>query len=224
MAMSTWPTSERPREKLINLGPEALSDAELLAIFLRTGRPGASALDMARELISHFGSLKALMDASFDQFCAFSGMGSAKYAQLHASLEMSKRYFLGQMQAQDVVRNPDDCRRYVRLALKGKVQEVFACLFLNSQNHIISFDELFYGTLDSAVVYPREVVRRALEKGAAAVILCHNHPSGVAEPSQADEAITRRLSDALALVDIKVLDHLVVAGNHVESFAERGLI
>jgi len=224
MAMSQWPLSERPREKLIDRGPAALSDAELLAIFLRTGLPGLSALDLARKLIAHFGSLKALLDASYDSFCSFSGMGAAKYAQLQASLEMSKRYFMEQMRVQDVVRSPEDCRRYVALALGAKKREVFACMYLNAQHHILDFEELFQGTIDTAAVYPREVVSRALNIGATAVILCHNHPSGVAKPSMADRQITQRLVDALELIDVRVLDHLIVAGSAVTSFAESGLL
>lgn len=224
MKMTHWPEQERPREKLLAQGSQALSDAELLAIFLRTGRPGASAIEVARELISHFGSLKGLMDASYQDFCAYKGMGLAKYAQLHATLEMSKRYFMAQMQSADVIQNPDDCRRYVRMALGRREREVFACLYLNTQHHILGFEELFQGTLNMATVHPREVLKQALAMGAAAVILCHNHPSGVAEPSVADRELTKRLSDALALVDIKVLDHLIVTEYEVQSFAERGLL
>ncbi len=224
MAICDWPEAERPREKLLNKGAAALSDAELLAIFLRTGVPGCSALALARRLILHYGSLKHLLNASREEFCAFPGLGSAKYAQLHASMEMSLRYFQYEMRESDALTSPQASRDYIRLALKGRQHETFACLYLNTQNCIVGFEELFQGTLDAASVYPREVVRKVLDFGAAAVILCHNHPSGCAKVSEADKRITARLAEALNLIDVRVLDHLVVADAEVISFAELGLL
>jgi len=224
MAICDWPEEERPREKLLNKGAAALSDAELLAIFLRTGVPGCSAIDLARRLIAHFGTLKRLLDASQSEFCAFPGLGTAKYAQLHASMEMSLRYFQFEMRESSALTNPQASRDYIRLALKGRQHETFACLYLDTQNRIVGFEELFQGTLDAASVYPREVVRKVLAFGAAAVILCHNHPSGSANISEADKRITVRLIEALGLIDVRVLDHLVVADAQVISFAELGLL
>ena len=224
MAIHTWPEGERPREKLLSSGAGALSDAELLAIFLRTGTPGRSAIDLARDLLLHFGNLNKLLSASLDEFCQTKGMGSAKYAQLQASLEMSKRVFRDELRESTFISNPDACKRYVVHALGQRMHETFAVLYLNTQHVIVGFEELFQGTIDAASVYPREVVRAVLAKGAAAVILCHNHPSGSTTPSQADIQITRRLQGALELIDVRVLDHLIVAGSQTVSFAERGLI
>jgi DNA repair protein RadC len=223
MAISHWPVSERPREKLLLRGAEALSDAELLAIFLRTGCKGMTAVDLARHLLEDFGSLKALLQASQPEFCSRAGLGSAKYAQLQAILEMSRRHMFEQLRRGDALCSPDQTRRYLSAQLAGYPHEVFACLFLDNRNRVIHFDKMFYGTIDGASVYPREVVRAALKNNAAAVIFAHNHPSGVAEPSHADERITQRLKDALALVDVRVLDHIVV-GDELVSFAERGLL
>ena len=224
MPIHLWPEQERPREKLLARGAASLSDAELLAIFLRTGIKGCSAIDLARHLIQHFGSLKALLCASEKDFCAYKGMGLAKYAQLHASLEMSKRVLRDELRESDVISNPEACKRYVHHALAHRQHETFAVLYLNNQHVIVGMEELFQGTIDAASVYPREVVRHVLKMGAAAVILCHNHPSGSTEASAADIQITRRLQSALELIDVRVLDHLIVAGSEVVSFAERGLI
>ena len=224
MAICDWPENERPREKLLNLGAQALSDAELLAIFLRVGTRGKTALDLARDLIKHYGSLKSLLTAEVAQFCQFPGLGPAKYAQLKASLEMSKRYFHDEMRETDVITNPDASKQFVKRALADRKHEVFACLFLDTQHNILGFEELFNGTIDAASVYPREVVRKVLEKGAAAVIFCHNHPSGSSTASQADIQLTQRLKSALELIDVRVLDHLIVARHQVMSFAERGLL
>ena len=223
MAISDWPATERPREKLLNKGPEALSDAELLAIFLRTGVQGQSAVDLARTLLDNFGGLKPLLEAGEAEFCERRGLGPAKYIQLQAVLEIARRHMFENIQRGDVLCNPDETRRYLRAQLQSYPQEVFACLFLDNRNRVISFNKMFYGTIDGASVYPREVVRLALKKNSAAVIFAHNHPSGVAEPSRADEQITRRLKEALALVDIRVLDHIVI-GDEAVSFAERGLL
>jgi len=224
MAITDWPLNERPREKLLNKGPESLSDAELLAIFLRVGTQGKTALDLARDLIKHYGNLKALLLSSQTDFCTFPGMGPAKYVQLQASLEMSKRYFHNEMCESNVITNPEASKQFLRSALANKQHEVFACLYLDTQHKILGFEELFQGTLDSASVYPREVVQNVLKKGAAAVIFCHNHPSGSTTASNADIQLTERLKKALELIDVRVLDHMIVAGNQVMSFAEQGLL
>ncbi len=224
MSIAQWPAPERPREKLLNLGPGALSDAELLAIFLRIGVAGKSAVDLARELLNQYGGLRPLLEASQQEFCAGLGLGAAKYAQLQAVLEMARRHLSASMQAGDLLTSPQLVRDYLRAQLRHRQREVFAVLFLDSQNRLIAYEEIFQGTIDGASVYPREVVKQALARNAAAVIFAHNHPSGVAEPSQADRRITQRLQDALALVDVRVLDHLVVGEGEPVSFAERGWI
>ncbi|MBS61695.1 DNA repair protein RadC [Salinisphaera sp.] len=224
MGISDWPAAERPREKLLERGAGALSDAELLAIFLRVGVRGASAVDLARQLLSEYESLGALLAADQKTFCATRGLGVAKFAQLQAVMEMARRHATETLAEVDVLSAPEATRRYLTLKLAHVPHEVFACVFLNTRNHVIAFEELFRGTIDGAAVYPREVVKAALRHNAAAVILAHNHPSGVAEPSAADRDITRRLADALALVDVRVLDHLVIAARQTVSFAERGLL
>ena len=224
MAISDWPKGERPREKLLAHGAGVLSDAELLAIFLRTGVAGKSAVDIARDLISGFGSLGALLGATRERFTAHHGLGSAKYAQLQAVVEMAKRSLKEQMHAGDALSSPRAVRDYLRLALARRPYEVFVAIFLDAQNRLIAADELFRGTLTQTSVYPREVVKAALAHNAAAVLFAHNHPSGIAEPSQADEILTRSLKQALALVEIKVLDHFIIGGSEAMSFAERGLL
>lgn len=224
MSINDWPASERPREKLLERGPAALSDAELLAIFLRTGVTGMSAVDLARSMLAEHGSLHALFEASQTRFCATRGLGTAKYAQLQAVLEMARRHLAEAMLCEDVLSDPTATRRYLQARLSRQTHEIFAAVFLDTRNHVLSYKELFHGTLDGASVYPREVVKAALKHNAAAVIFAHNHPSGVAEPSRADRDITRRLIDALALVDIRVLDHLVIGHGEATSFAERGWI
>lgn len=224
MAITDWPEGERPREKLLQKGPASLSDAELLAIFLRTGVPGKSAVDLARELIGRFGSLTALFAARENDFCQMPGMGAAKYAQLQAVIEMARRALHEKIAERDALASPQAVRDYLRLRLQGLPHEVFLALFLDAQNRILASEELFRGTLTQTSVYPREVVKRALHHNAAALILAHNHPSGVAEPSGADQALTAALKSALALVDIRVLDHFVVAGGGALSFAEKGLL
>lgn len=224
MAITDWPARERPRERLLELGPAALSDAELLAIFLRTGVSGKSAVDLARELLERFGGLRPLLESSRDAFCAAQGLGDAKFAQLQAVLEMSRRHLAATLERGSALESPGAVRRYLASRLRHEPREVFACLFLDNRHRVIRFEELFFGTIDAASVYPREVVKRALALNAAALILAHNHPSGVAEPSLADQQITRRLIDALALVEVRVLDHMVVGDGEVVSFAERGLI
>lgn len=222
MAISDWPEAERPREKLLAQGSAKLSDAELLAIFLRTGIPGRSAVDLARDLIVRFGSLRALAAAPPDAFCEARGLGLAKYVQLQAAVEMSRRVLAEDLRQRDALADPAATRRYLSAWLRDRDREVFAALFLDSQHRVLSIEELSLGTLDAASVYPREVVKRALALGAAAVIFAHNHPSGVAEPSAADRVLTERLKQALALVDVRVLDHFVVGEGSPVSFAERG--
>ena len=223
MTISQWPLAERPREKLLNKGAEALSDAELLAIFLRTGCKGVTAVDLARQLLHNFGGLKPMLQASQAEFCQHNGLGDAKYAQLQAVMEMAKRHLFEQLSRGDALCSPAQTRQFLSAQLASYPHEVFACLFLDNRNRVITFEKMFFGTIDGASVYPREVVRQALKKNAAAVIFAHNHPSGVAEPSHADEQITQRLTEALALVDIRVLDHFVI-GDEVVSCAERGLL
>ncbi len=221
--IKNWPIDERPREKLLLRGAQALSDAELLAIFLRTGTRGKTAVDLARELLHEFGSLRALFEADEAHFCKANGLGQAKYVQLQAVLEMASRYLKERLARGAALSDPDSVRFYLSSRLRHKPAEVFACLFLDNRHQVIQYEELFQGTIDSATVHPREVVRNALKHNAAAVIFAHNHPSGIAEPSQADERITQRLKEALALIDVRVLDHFVV-GEQVVSFAERGLL
>ncbi len=224
MAITDWPEFERPREKLLQKGAASLSDAELLAIFLRTGVTGQSAVDLARGLLTRFGSLTKLFAASEKDFCGMHGMGQAKFVQLQAVLEMSQRALKEEMQHGDALNSPGAVRDYLQLLLGGRQQEVFLVLFLDTQHRVIASEELFHGTLGQTSVYPREVVKRALAYNAAAVILAHNHPSGVAEPSQSDQHLTTALKQALGLVDVRVLDHFVVAVGQVLSFAEKGLI
>lgn len=224
MGIKQWPAGERPRERLLAQGAEVLSDAELLAIFLRTGLKGRSAVDLARDLLAEFGSLRALLAADRKRLCAARGLGDAKYCQLQAALEIARRFFAETVQRGASLTRPDQARELLVARLRDRPHEVFACLFLDNRHRVLHYSELFRGTIDGAAVHPREVVREALERGAAAVILAHNHPSGVAEPSAADQAITRRLREALNLVDIRVLDHIVVGDGETVSFADRGLI
>jgi DNA repair protein RadC len=224
MAITDWPQDERPREKLLEHGAENLSNAELLAIFLRTGVPGKSAVDLARDLLVAFDGLAGLMGADQRRFCAVKGLGPAKYVQLRAVTELSRRYLLTQVKEVDCLTSPEATRDYLRLKLYGLPHEVFACLFLDNRHRVIRYEELFRGTIDGASVHPREVVRRVIETNAAAVIFAHNHPSGVAEPSQADLRITARLKESLALIDVRVLDHLIIGDGQGTSLAERGLL
>ena len=219
-----WPADERPRERLLLNGPQSLSDAELLAIFLRTGTQGQPVMALSRDLISRFGSLRALMTASRSQFCSVKGLGTAKYAQVQAAMEMARRVMDEPLRQGDPLTSPEDTRRYLRSRLGTHPHEIFAGLFLDNRHRVIRYQELFRGTIDGAAVYPREVVRQALEHNAAAVIFAHNQPSGVAEPSQADISLTRRLKDALGTIDIRVLDHMIVGHGEVISLAERGLM
>ena len=224
MAITDWPKEERPREKLLARGANSLSDAELLAIFLRTGVPGKTAVDLARELLDEFGSLNALLCADKTRFCQAAGLGQAKFSQLQAVLEMGRRYLYESLQRGDALSSPEATRHYLSSRLRHYHHEVFACLFLDNRHRVILFEELFNGTIDGAAVYPRIVVQKALQHNAAAVILSHNHPSGASEPSQADKQITQQIQSALALVDIRVLDHFIVGDGQPLSFAEKGLL
>lgn len=224
MTISNWPVNERPREKLLDRGANTLSDAELLAIFLRTGISGKTAVDLARELLVQFGDLRGLLSASYNEIKEIKGLGPGKYVLLLAALELGRRHMECRLRRQGPLNSPLTTRQYLQAKIADYPHEVFACLFLDNRHRVICFEELFNGTIDGASVYPREVVKRALRHNAAALILCHNHPSGIAEPSQADRHITRRLVDALALVDIRVLDHIVIGDGQAVSFAERGLL
>lgn len=224
MAITDWPAAERPREKLLLTGAEALSDAELLAIFLRIGCAGKSAVDLARDLLVTYGGLRPLLEATQEDFCRGQGLGTAKYAQLQAVLEMAKRHLSASLQERDLLTSPTLVRQYLSTRLRHQQREVFAILFLDSQNRLLAYDELFYGTLDAASVYPREVVKATLAHNAASLILAHNHPSGLTEPSDADIRLTDRLQKALTLIDVRILDHMIVGNDEVLSFAERGLL
>lgn len=223
MAISDWPATERPRERLLASGASALSDAELLAIVLRTGVRGKSAVELARELLSRFNGLGGLLHAGAE-LARIRGLGAAKRAQFAAVVELAQRAIGEGLKQGDLLTSPGAVRDYLRLAIGARPHEVFICIWLDAQHRVIQFDEPFRGTLTQTSVYPREIVKTALARNAAAVIFAHNHPSGVAQPSQADEMLTRNLRDALALVDVRVLDHFVVAGNQAMSFAERGLL
>ena len=224
MSLSGWPVEERPREKLLSRGAAALSEAELLAILLQTGTAGRSALDVARGLLEEFRTLRGLLTAERRAVVGVRGLGDARYALLQAALELARRHYAELMQAGPALATPRATREFLRARLPDRDHEVFCCLFLDNRHRVICFEEVFRGTLDGASVHPRDVVKLALARNAAAVILAHNHPSGVAEPSQADELITARLRDALGLVDIRVLDHIVVGDAACVSFAERGLL
>lgn len=224
MGIQDWPESDRPREKLIQRGPASLTDAELLAIFLRTGIKGKSAVDLARELQAEYGSIGSLLTADKDQFTSFPGLGIAKYAQLQAVLELTRRHLLEVQDQGDEITSPAAIRKFLQLELKNQQREVFYTVFLDNRHRILRSEPMFLGTISSATVHIREIVKAALSCNAAAVIVAHNHPSGVAEPSSADIRITKRIREALDLVEVRLLDHFLVAGNRLESFAERGLL
>ena len=223
MAISDWPVEERPRERLLASGAGALSDAELLAVLLRTGVRGKSAVQLARELLDQFGSITRLLEEG-PALTRVKGLGAAKSAQFAAAIELARRSTKEELKSGGALTSPGAVRDYLRLAIGSRPHEVFVCIWLDAQHRVIRFEEPFRGTLTQTSVYPREVVKAALACNAAAVIFAHNHPSGVAQPSQADELLTRNLREALALVDVKVLDHFVIAGNQAISFAERGLL
>ncbi|MGL4757001.1 DNA repair protein RadC [Aeromonas sp. RU39B] len=222
MAIKDWPAAERPREKLLQKGAQALSDAELLAIFLRTGVSGMDAVTLARTLLHQYGSLRALLSAERRDFCRGHGLGEAKFVQLQAVLEMARRHLAQQLERGDALTSPQLTRDYLQASLRDREREIFVILLLDNQHRVIHQEELFQGTLGSASVWPREIVRIVLKHNAAAVILAHNHPSGVAEPSRADRQLTERILSALALIDVRVLDHLVIGDGITVSFAERG--
>ncbi|MFP5399683.1 MAG: RadC family protein [Gammaproteobacteria bacterium] len=224
MSIKDLPHDARPREKLLARGPQALADAELLALLLRTGLAGTGVLQMAQQLLAEFGGIGGLLRAPADALQRVKGIGPAKRAELQAVLEIARRALVAELARQPVFDAPDAVRQYLRLQLAHLAHEVFAVLFLDHQHRLLAMEELFRGTLSQTSVYPREVVKRALALNAGAVILAHNHPSGLAEPSRADEYLTQSLKSALALVDVRVLDHLVVGRHDVVSFAERGLI
>lgn len=224
MSLKDWPAEERPREKLLQQGPHSLTDAELLAIFLRTGVSGKNAVELARDLLQGFNGLRPLLEADIQQFCRHHGLGPAKYVQLQAVLEMSRRHLMARLQTGEALTSPQLAQQYLITQLRHHDHEVFACLFMDNQHRVLAFEPLFRGTIDSASVYPREVVKRALAHNAAAVIFSHNHPSGVAEPSSADERITEKLKQALAFIDVRVLDHFIIGNGETVSLAERGLM
>ena len=224
MVIKHWPETERPREKLLVKGASALSDAELLAVFLRTGVKGQTAVDLARNMLHEFGNLKTLIESEHDTACQFTGFGPAKFVQLQAAIELGKRYLRCGLEREDVIVNPAQTKDFLTLKLKSYPHEVFACLFLDNKNQIIDFAELFRGTINGASVYCREVVKETLKHNAAAVIFAHNHPSGIAEPSHSDIAITEKLRQAMELIDVRLLDHIIVGDNHCQSFAELGLL
>jgi DNA repair protein RadC len=224
MRIAEWPEDERPRERLLKHGASALSEAELLAIFLRTGIAGTSAVELGRQLLARFGSLQRLFAATLGEVAAVRGLGPAKYVQLQAVVEMARRALREDIGERDAMSSPQAVREFLRLSLGGRAHEVFVAMFLDAQNRLLGSEELFRGTLTQTSVYPREVVKTALRYNAAGVIFAHNHPSGVAEPSRADELLTQTLKQALSLVEIKTLDHFIVAGSRTVSFAERGLL
>ena len=224
MTIRDWPESERPREKLLERGAAALSDAELLAVFIGSGRRGQTAVDVGRDLLARHGSLKSLLEREVTALSAEPGLCTAKSCRLHAALELGRRYLACDLRQPEALANPAACADYLRARIGAYPYEVFACVFLDNRHRILAFEELFRGTIDGASVHPREVVRRCLAHNAAAVILAHNHPSGVAEPSQADRAITAELKRALETIQVRVLDHFIIGAGLPMSFAARGLL
>lgn len=224
MAINNWLIDERPREKLLVKGAAVLSDAELLAILLRIGSKGKTAIELARELLVRYGGLRNLLSASSEELCQCSGVGPAKYSQLQAAMEIARRYLQAELEHTDVLTNSIGTKHYLAAKLGHHKQEVFACLFLDCHNRIICYEELFFGTVTHSAIYPREVVKKILRHNAAAVIFAHNHPSGIAEPSRTDKDITKKLIKALKLIDVQVLDHVVIGGEEIVSFAEQGFM
>ncbi|MDY7562711.1 DNA repair protein RadC [Pseudomonas sp. 10B1] len=224
MSIRDWPVAERPREKLLELGSASLSDAELLAIFLRTGVTGKSAVDLARHLLKQFGSLRALLEADLKTFSQELGLGPAKFAQLQAVIEMSRRHMAERLKRDPSLHNPRDVREYLKAMVRHEPHEVFGCLFLDAKHRVLAFEVLFHGSIKCAEVHPRQVVKRSLANNAAAVILCHNHPSGITDPSQADQNLTVLLKKALGLIDVQVLDHFIIGDGEPLSMAEAGLM
>ncbi len=224
MAIRDWPEDERPREKLLDKGAGALSDAELLAILLRTGTPGHSALDLARNVLKNFHSLRKLIASDRKRFCAEPGLGLTRFAELQAAAEIARRQLKEALRAGPSLASPRATRDYLSARLRDLEHEVFCCLYLDKRHRLIQFEEMFRGTIDGASVHPREIVKAALQRNCAAIIIAHNHPSGIAEPSQADELITQRVKEALALVDIRLLDHIIIGDGVSVSLAERGML
>lgn len=224
LSIPAWPENERPREKLLHQGAEQLSDAELLAIFLRTGIKGKTAVDLAREILNTFGSLRHLLEADLNEFCQIKGLGPAKFIQLQAVLELSKRYLQKELEQASAFTSVEQTTQFLSHKLRHQPQEVFVCLFLNSQHKLLRYEEIFYGTVNSAVVHPRVIVQKSMKYNAAAVIFAHNHPSGISDPSESDKLITRDLIKALALIDVKVLDHIIIGDVRHFSFANAGLL
>jgi DNA repair protein RadC len=224
MAIRDWPGAERPREKLLERGAHALSDAELLALLLGSGTRGRSAVELARSLIAEFGSLRSLLNADGPRALAQAGGGPARYAVMQAALELTRRHFREALRLGPALAAPEATRTFLLAQLRDRPYEVFCCLYLDNRHRLIAFEELFRGTIDRAGVHPREVLRQTLLHNAAAVIFAHNHPSGVLEPSQADELITRRLKEALTLMDVRVLDHFIIGDGHCFSFCEHGIL
>jgi len=222
MSIRQWPLEDRPREKLLAKGPKALTDAELLAIFLRVGRKGVNAKQMAQELIDYFGGLGPLLKADEQTFCAAKGLGEAKFCQLQATLELTRRYLEEHLRSDDVFTSPEKVMDYLAVQMRDHHREVFAVMLLDTRHRLIELLELFFGTINSASIHPREVAKVALQKNAAAVIVAHNHPSGSAEPSRADILITKRLKAALEILDIKLLDHFVIGKGEIVSLAGLG--
>ena len=223
MAISQWPLERRPRERLLAEGAEQLLDAELLAVVLRTGVRGKNAIELGAELLARFGSITGLLSAGAE-LLEIKGLGQAKTAQFAAAIELSRRAMREELSSRSALTSPGAVRDYLRLSLAHRQHEVFVCIWLDAQHKIVGTEEAFRGTLTQTSVYPREIVKKALARNAAAVIFAHNHPSGVAQPSQADELLTANLKEALALIEVKVLDHFIIAGNQAISFAERGLL
>ena len=224
MAITDWNPEDRPREKLLNRGAATLSDAELLAIFLRTGVKGRSAVDLARDLIDEFGGLRGLLRADQKAFCEAKGLGAAKYTQLAAVMEMARRNLDETLRRGDALESPEQTAGYLAMHLREKTREVFAALFLDNRHRVIAYEELFQGTVDGAQIHAREVVKRALELNACALIVAHNHPSGISEPSLSDQTVTRRLKAALAMVEVRLLDHMVIGDGEWASMADRGML
>ena len=224
MSIRDWPAAERPRERLLELGAASLSDAELLAIFLRTGVAGKSAVDLARHLLNQFEGLRGLLDADLATFSSNLGLGSAKFAQLQAVMEMSRRHMAESLKRDSALESPAQVRNYLKARLRHEPHEVFGCLFLDNKHRVLCFEVLFHGSINTAHVHPRQVVKRAMVHNAASLILCHNHPSGITDASQADIELTKRLKDALWLIDVKVLDHVIIGDGDPLSMVECGLM
>ncbi len=223
MAIKQWPVSERPQEKLLSRGAQVLSDAELLALFIRSGTPGCTALDIGRNLLREFGGLRQILTADKQKIYQFNGCGPARYALLQASLEMGRRFLDQSLRKQGPLSSPSQAADFLTHQLRDRKREVFAIIYLDTRHQVIDYEELFCGTLNGATVHPREVVRAVLEKNASAVILAHNHPSGIAEPSQSDATLTKRLRESLDLIDVRLLDHLVIGDGEFVSMSDRGL-